>query len=336
MTSEPEPTMVPSGERASEPAMPSMARPKLSPLRSALPFLVAGFLLWLLARKLDFDAFFETLAKVDPFALLGFAMLWQTVLLAADAFGNFVAYRRTMPQASYIDFYLFRGASYLPGMINHHLGQAYMTYLQARLLKIPLARMAGTTLVSYATWMGCLVGCMTIAVPFTDLPLGFVPVVLLCGGLYLLVVSRPPRFLRGVTLLKPLFEAGLGGHLRALVGRLPHLAVLVLGTWISFRLFGIRIPLGTALVYLPILLVVVTLPITPQGFGAREAASATFFAAYAPGATEPERIGSLAAASTGWAVSITLAAILLGVVCSRFVDRKLARLQPEPATEVIG
>ena len=154
MNPEPKPTMEPTGEDVSAMARPGTERPKLSPLRSALPFFVAAFLLWLLARRLDFDAFFATLANVDLFALLGFAMLWQTVLLAADAFGNFVAYRRTMPQASYIDFYLFRGASYLPGMLNHHLGQAYLTYLQARLLKIPLARMAGTTLVSYATWMG--------------------------------------------------------------------------------------------------------------------------------------------------------------------------------------
>ena len=87
MNPEPKPTIEPTGEDVSAMARPGTARPTLSPLRSALPFFVAAFLLWLLARRLDFDAFFATLARVNLFALLGFAMLWQTVLLAADATG---------------------------------------------------------------------------------------------------------------------------------------------------------------------------------------------------------------------------------------------------------
>ncbi len=298
--------------------------PKLSLPRRVLPFVIAAGLLFLISRKIDFSAFWETLRSVNAAALIGFAILWQIFLLAADALGNFVAYRRTMPNATYADFYVFRGASYLPGMVNHHLGQAYMTYLQAKLLQIPLARMAGTTLVSYAGWLGCLLGCMTIALPMTDLPLGLVPVVLVTGTLYLVVVSVAPKPLRRFTLLEPLFEAGFWGHARALVGRLPHLFVLVMGTWVSYRIFDIEIPLGTALVYLPILLVLVTLPVTPQGFGAREAAAATFFSMYAHGDSEAERIGRLTAATTAWGVSITLVGIALGVACARVVNRRLA------------
>lgn len=302
----------------------SFKPPRLSLSRRLLPFVVAAGLLFLIGRKIDFVAFFGTLREVNAPALIGFAIAWQIVLLAADALGNFVAYRRTMPSASYVDFYVFRGASYLPGMVNHHLGQAYMTYLQSKLMGIPLARMAGTTLVSYAGWLGCLLGCMTIALPFTDLPLGLIPVVLVTGTAYLVVVSIAPAFLRRFALLAPLFEAGFWGHARALVGRLPHLTVLVMGTWIAYRIFDIDIPLGTALVYLPILLVLVTLPVTPQGFGAREAAAATFFAAYVHGSTEAERIGRLTAATTAWGVSITLVGIALGVGCARVVNRRLA------------
>jgi hypothetical protein len=309
----------------------SFKPPTVSRLRRVLPFVIAALLLVLVFARIDFRAFWSTLARVNGWLLFGWALLWQLVLLAADALGNFVVYRRTAPSVGYRDFYVFRGASYLPGMVNHHLGQAYMTYLQAKLLGIPVARMAGTTLVSYAGWFGCLLGCMTVALPFADLPPSYVwlgtlgvPVVLVSGVVYLVLVSRPPAALASSTLLAPLFEAGFWGHLRALVGRLPHLAVLVVGTWVAYRIFAIPIPLATALVYLPIILVLVTLPITPQGFGAREAAAITFFSSFAPGDSDAARAGALTAASTAWGVSITLVAVGLGVTCTRLLARRSA------------
>jgi hypothetical protein len=299
--------------------------PSISPARKAVPFVIAAALLGFVAWRIDFGAFFAALRGLNAPAFLGFVMAWHVALLGADALGNFAAYRLTMPNVRYWDFCVFRAASYLPGMVNHHLGQAYMTYLMSKLAGIPLARVAGATLVSYAGWMACLLGCVTIALPVSGLPLGIIPVILVAGIGYLAVIALKPARLVKVPLLAPLFEAGLRGHAVALVARLPHLCVLVFGSWAAYFFFDVRIPLGTAMVYLPILLVATTLPITPQGFGTREALAGSFFARFAAGDTEAERLGRLTACSTAWGVGITLAAVLLGLFCSRIVARRLAQ-----------
>jgi hypothetical protein len=291
-----------------------------------VPFVIAAVLLAVMFSRIDFGAFMAALAGLNVFTFL--------VLLGADALGNFAAYRLTMPNVKYTDFYLFRGASYIPGMVNHHLGQAYLTYLMARLAGLPVARMAGATLVSYAGWMGCLVGCVAVALPMTNLPIGYVPVILVAGVAYLAVVQIKPASLSKVTFLAPLFEAGLTGHAVALVARIPHLLVLVLGTWGAYEFFGVALPAGVALVYIPILLVATTLPITPQGFGTRETVAGLFFARYAGNGTEAEQLGRVTAATTTWLVAISLAGILLGVVSSRLVAKRLALLSPSETAPV--
>jgi len=309
--------------------------PRISVLRRVVPFVIAAVLLTLVFSRIDFAAFVHALAGLNVFTFLGFALVWQIVLLGADALGNFAAYRLTMPNVKYTDFYLFRGASYIPGMVNHHLGQAYLTYLMARLAGLPVARMAGATLVSYAGWMGCLVGCVAIALPMTDLPIGYVPAILVAGVVYLTVVQVRPAFLAKVTFLQPLFEAGFRGHAVALIARIPHLLVLVLGTWGAYEFFGVALPVGVALVYIPILLVATTLPITPQGFGTRETVAGLFFVQYAGGGTPAEQLGRVTAATTTWLVAISLAGILLGVVSSRLVAKRLALLNETRAPETV-
>ncbi len=305
---------------------PLSPAPRVSTVRRVAPFVIAALLLAFVASRIDFKAFVAALTGLNVPMFLGFALIWQITLLGADALGNVAAYRLTMPEVRYGDFYVFRGASYIPGMVNHHLGQAYLTYLMARLAGLPVARVAGATLVSYAGWMGCLVGCVAVALPMTDLPMGIVPVLLVAGVLYLIVVHTKPAFLSRVSFLAPLFEAGLRGHAVSLAARIPHLLVLVLGTWVAYLFFDVSIPIGTALVYLPIVLVATTLPITPQGFGTRETLAAAFFLRFAGGATEAEQLGRLTAATTAWGVSITLAGIFLGIVSGRVVARRLREI----------
>jgi hypothetical protein len=142
---------------------------------------------------------------------------------------------------------------------------------------------------------------------------------------YLAVVALRPAPLARIAWLSPLFEAGLGGHAAALAARAPHVAVLFLGTWLSLRLFGIAIPVDVALARVPIVMVAVTLPITPQGFGTRDVLTAALFEAWTPGATHAERLATLAAATTSWGVALTLVEALIGLALIRRVSSPSAR-----------
>jgi hypothetical protein len=241
-----------------------------------------------------------------------------------------MVYRRTVAPIPFPAFWVLRGASYLPSLLNHHVGQAFLTYYVARRYRVPLARMAGGTLLVYVSWMGCLAGTGCLAMVAAGQPVVLPALVIAAGLAYLGVIAVRPAFLAQTKLLAPLFEAGLAGHLLAMAVRVPHLVVLFLGTWLPFLFFGVDIPFASAITYVPILMVGVTLPITPQGVGTRDLIAVTFFETFAAGATHEARLAAIAAATTSWVVAFTLTEALFGLILLR---RALPAMEPAPATE---
>jgi hypothetical protein len=285
--------------------------------RRALPFVIAAALIGFTLRKVGLATFARQLAVVNAPLFLGFATLFMIALLTADAFATAIVYRRTVAPIRFGELWILRGASYLPSLLNHHVGQAFLTYYIARGYGVPIARMAGGTLLVYVSWMGCLLGTGCLAMVVAGQPILMPALVVAAGLAYLAVIAIRPAFLARTKLLGPLFDAGLVGHVVAVVVRLPHLAVLFLGTWLPFEFFGVHIPLGAALAYVPIVMVGVTLPITPQGLGTRDLISAHFFERFASGATHEERIAAIVASTTSWVVAFTLTQALFGLIMLR-------------------
>lgn len=285
--------------------------------RRAIPFLLAIALIGFAVRKIDLHAFARHLASVNAPAFLAVALLFILALLTADAFGTTMVYRRTVAPIRFRELWVLRGASYLPALLNHHVGQVFLTYYIARMYGVPLARMAGGTLLVYVSWMGCLLGTGCVAMVAAGQPLYYPAAIVVAGLAYLAIIAVRPAFLARTKLLAPLFEAGLAGHLLAMAVRVPHLVVLFLGTWLPFSFFGVNIPWSSAVVYVPILMVGVTLPITPQGVGTRDLLAVTFFESFAIGATHEERLAAIAASTTSWVVAFTLTEAVLGLFLLR-------------------
>jgi hypothetical protein len=299
--------------------------------RRALPFALAAALVAFVLGRLDLDAFRAALSRVDAPLFSAFAVLFVLALLGADTFATVLVYRRLIAPVAFRDFFVLRGASYLPSLLNHHVGQAFITVFLARVHAVPLARVAGATLVVYASWLGCLLLLGAVAVPANGGPLAGSAALLAAGVLYLAVLALRPARLARTKLFAPLFEAGVRGHLVALAARLPHLLILFAGTWLPFWFFGVRIPLGAALTYIPILMVAVTLPITPQGFGTRDVLAAALFEGFAAGATRDARLAAIAAATTTWAVALTLVEAALGLALLRGVLPHMEAKNPADA-----
>jgi hypothetical protein len=293
--------------------------------RQLLPFALALALIAFALSRLDLRVFVSHLVAVNAPAFLFFGALFVIALLSVDSFATVIVYQRAVAKVRFRDFWVLRGASYLPSMLNHHVGQAFIVYYLSRRYGVPLSLVAGTTLLVYASWIGCLLGLGSVAIWLNDQPLGWIAAVLGVGVLYLIVLAIRPARLARMKLLAPLFEAGVSGHLIALVARLPHFVVLFLGTWLPFFFFDVNIPARAAVKAIPILMVVVTLPLTPQGFGSRELVAAFFFERFAPGATDDERRAALVAATMSWGVVLTLIEALLGLVLLRRVTRHLMR-----------
>lgn len=82
--------------------------------------------------------------------------------------------------------------------------------------------------------------------------------------------------------VEPLHEAGIKGHARALVVRVPHLLVLLVWHFVALRCFHIEVPVHVAVLYLPVVFAVASLPISVQGLGTSQMAAKYFFSEFSP------------------------------------------------------
>lgn len=284
--------------------------------RTALPFLLATALVAFVLARVDMASFAGAISRVSHVHFFALALVYTGALLTADSLASVILYRWTVAPVRFRDFFVLRGASYLPSLINHHIGQAFLTYFLSRSYGVKLARVAGATLVGYASWAACILLAGTTALALAGRPL-WLALFLALGLAYLAVLHLAPAPLARWALLAPLFEVGPVGHLLAFAARVPHFLVMFFGTWASFELFGVRLPAAQAALYLPILMVVTTLPITPQGIGARDAFAALVLQPFASGAGDAERLGQIGAATLSWGIGTSLVEALFGLLLMR-------------------
>jgi hypothetical protein len=294
--------------------------------RRALPFMLGGALVAYVVSRVDIPAFLHALSSTNYFLYAAFAFTFNAALLAADALATMVVYRRTVAPVRYSDVFVIRAASYLPSILSHHVGQAWLTYFLAKVYKAPIWRVAGATLLVYVTTFGALFVFLLVGLPLNREELTWlvptVAVVGTAGAVYLGVVYLKPALLAGRQVTAPLAEVGIRGHLSSLLFRLPHVWVQFIGAWVPFLFFGVHIPLSDALALMPILMFVVALPISPQGLGTRDALSLALLSRYAVGSAD-EQAAAIAATTLSWLGVLTLVQLVLSPLFMRRAYRLL-------------
>lgn len=290
-----------------------------------------GLLAWM-ASSLNLTAFATSLSQINHVAYVAFMFFFVLALLMADSAAIARVYVKYVCDVKYNEILVLRGASYLPSLINYHVGQAWLTWYVARAYRAKIARVTGCTLLNYATMFGSLAILSAASYPLSGGRMPWLEKTLLILGAaalaYAAFIVAKPRFLRHVPGLETLFDAGLVGHLSALLWRLPHMIVLFLGMWLPFRFFDVQIPMGDALAYVPILMLVGALPITPQGVGTRDLIALNLLASYAPAGKQVDRI---TAATFCWAVTITLIEGAIAPAFLVYARRLFAKAATKPS-----
>lgn len=274
--------------------------------------------------QVDFRSFLSRLAGINHVAYVGFMLVFVLALLVADAAAIRHVYSRYVCKVEFSEIIALRGASYLPSLINYHVGQAWLTWYVSKTYGARVARVTGATLLNYATIFASLGILGALAYPFGQKSIPWLGQTLVALGLgalgYAIVVVAKPKFLLKIPGFDTLFDAGVRGHLMALLWRFPHVVILFLGMWLPFGFFNVRIPMGDALAYIPILMLVGALPITPQGVGTRDVIALSLLSSYAPSSNQS---GSITAATFCWAVTITLVEGLISPLFYILVRRLL-------------
>lgn len=292
-----------------------------------LPYLIAGLVVLFISQRYSLSAIRAEMAKGQTLPLIPLAFLTYVISLGWVALADRTVLRGLLPEQdtpSYFQMARGKAAAVLLHIVHYALGQGmYATWL-ARRTGLKVARAGGLLLYIVAAELTsvCLYASIVIAVGRPAVPGAVFPVVLgislsLVGLMLLVPATRLDRF----GMIQIWVEIGRKRGLAQLAVRLCQHATTTTATWLAARWFGLDIPLFVMLSYMPVILVVASLPINVAGFGAVQGA----WLLLSPWAS-PERI---LAFSVVWQAVSALALVARGLP---FLRRVLAEIrQGHPA-----
>ena len=102
--------------------------------------------------------------------------------------------------------------------------------------------------------------------------------------------------------------------------------MLFVGTWVPFEFFGVHIPVEQAFALIPVILLVLAFPITPQNFKTRDAVTLFLLTSFYDGTPAAAR-AAIAASTISWGVLLTLIQLPLSLALMAAARK---RMRPPP------
>jgi hypothetical protein len=281
----------------------------------AVTALALGWLFW----KTPISSVWAAIQNAAPWTL-PVVLVCVALVYLADAFAMWKTFGWFLATLPFRDVLIVRGATYLLAAINYSVGQGAIVYFVNRVRGVPVMRGVATVLLIMGTNLLVLLALVTLGLALGGArPASLLPVVLVAwGGLavYAAMVLARPRWLASRPLFDVLLSAGLGGHLRAMVVRVPHIAALIAFNMAALRGFGVDVPLGTALATMPVVMFIAVLPISVQGLGTTQAAMVLFFAPFVRAGAGDPRAVVLGASLAAQVVALSFQ-VVVGISCLR-------------------
>jgi uncharacterized membrane protein YbhN (UPF0104 family) len=262
--------------------------------------LAAGLLtlviLALIARKVPLDRFLAALQDADYPTFLAFMVpnvlfyfCWDTLVLrtAIRWFHRDVPYRHLLP---------VRAASYVVGFFNTHAGRGTLAAYLWRRLDAPFLELGSTVIFLLLTeythlilWAMLGILAFQSEVTASLLPIaGAVAAFWIGFFAYTKLHITPGKAVRWLfaprewQLFRTFRRATAARYFQIVLLRMPMFAVAVCAHYFGARAFGIDIPFGHLLTFLPVVFMVAALPVTVAHLGTTQAAWIYFFGQFAP------------------------------------------------------
>jgi hypothetical protein len=304
-------------------------------LKKIVPWLLGLGMIAYLFYKISLGKLLGALGRSNLPWLIGAVFFVDFGSLFTDTFATAKIFTWFLTPISFVELVPVRAATYLMAILNYNLGQAGLIYYIHRTKKVPVLAVTGLILMMMGTvFLGLgvfSIAGVVLAVDPVARRFGWILSAFGIGSVvYFAVIRVRPAWLKRFKLLQPLVEAGVSGHLWSLVVRLPHVAVIVLTHFWAMRCFGIEVPIGVGLVYIPLLLLVATLPLTPFGLGTMQGTAIYFFSRYSREPTAQAREAAVLAYSLSLSALTLALQALMGLVCLKWVSDLVAKPEAEP------
>ena len=299
-----------------------------------LPWVVTLGLLFYLFRIISFREMGKALVEAPYWTVPAFVVLVLGVYLG-DCFAIWKTFGWFVARLSFREVLVVRGATYLLALVNYTVGQGAIVYFVNRSRGVPLLRGTAAVLLIMGTNILLLLIFASIGlVVAPDMPAVLRKIVFgayAALALYSILLVLRPRWLTSRPIFDVLFAAGISGHLRTVLVRVPHLGILMVFTYTSLRAFGVQVPVSHAILYLPMIYFIGVLPIAVMGLVTTQFMMILLLSRYVPGAAhDPAKAAAAITAASlgGQAVALAVQATL-GVFCMR---NQLARNLRQPAS----
>jgi len=299
-----------------------------------LPWAVTLVLLFYVFRMISFRDMGKALVQAPYWTVPAFIVLVLGVYLG-DCFAIWKTFGWFVARLSFREVLVVRGATYLLALVNYTVGQGAIVYFVNRSRGIPLLRGTAAVLLIMGTNILLLLIFASIGLAVSpDMPAGLRKIVFgayAALAVYSVLLVLRPRWLTSRPIFDVLFAAGIAGHLRTVLVRIPHLGILMVFTYTSLRAFGVEVPVSHAILYLPMIYFIGVLPIAVMGLGTTQFMMILLLSRYVPGAAhDPAKAAAAITAASlgGQAVALAIQATL-GVFCMR---NQLARDLRQPAS----
>ena len=288
-------------------------------LQRVLPWAFTLAILAYLFSRVPAGEVAHAAASAAPWTIPALVGLVLAVYLA-DCFAIWKTFGWFVAPMTFVETLTIRGATYLLALINYALGQGAFVYFLNRWRGVTPLRATAAVLLLLGVNMILLLllgGAGLVLGADTPPELRVVLLAALAALVpYAALLAWRPAWLVRRPIFDVLLDAGIGGHVRAIAVRVPHLVALVLLNYAALRAFGVDVPILQALVALPVVFFVAVLPISVQGLGPAQGAMIYFFARFAPGDAETQA-ATVFAASLGVQAVAWVVQLAIGLVCLR-------------------
>ena len=273
-----------------------MTRHRSTVVTRAAAGLLTVAILALVLRKVPLDRLLAALREANYGLFLAvmvpnvlFYFCWDTLVL-------WKAIRWFHADVSYRDLLPVRASSYVVGFFNTNAGRGTLAAYLWRRLNVPILELGGTVIFLLLTeythlvlWAMLGILAFQSEVTASLLPIaGAVAAFWIVFFAYTKLHVTPWRAVRWVfaprewQVFRTFRQAPVKRYAQIVVLRMPMFIVAVCAHYYAAHAFGIHIPFGHLLTFLPVIFMVAALPVTVAHLGTTQAAWIYFFGQFAP------------------------------------------------------
>ena len=257
-----------------------------------LPIAVSCAILIYLFWYIDIRQCFDALMNADMTVYVPAVLVLILATFLLDTQNLAATLRHFHYPLSWKNAFTLRGVTYLIMTIDYSVGLGVLIYYLKKHLGIPVMRSTGLMaffngITQKALVYMAIIGLIILSPtsPLLHHLLIFLIGFAILDFLFIVVLKKLPSRglalkIKNLNLLKVFHEAPWRTYGMLLFWRIIYYAFFIAFFYVAVRAFNMQIPLIALIAYVPIILLVISLPIAPGGFGTAQAAMLILFKDY--------------------------------------------------------